>query len=69
MSQSTLSIAIYSFVGFFLVVIAGVTLLALLLKSDWGRPETPEGRARREKLNAWQAARSRTMALRLAGSS
>lgn len=69
MSQSALSIAIYSFVGFFLVVIAGVTLLALLRNSGRGRPETPEGRARREKLNAWQVARSRTMALRLAGSS
>ena len=69
MPQSALSIAIYSFVGFFLVVIAGVTVLALFGKSGQERPETPEGRARREKIDAWQARRNRTMAVRLAGAS
>jgi hypothetical protein len=69
MPQSALGVFLYISAGLFFLCILAATVVALLVKPGQLRPETPTTRAQRQRVEALNAQRGRTMALGLAASS
>lgn len=69
--MTLIEVWIYTLAGIFTLLMAFVTILAVLGKGTGAaqRQDTPEMTALRARLDAWSNQRSREMALRMAGTS